>query len=282
MRLKTGVQFKMGFIALVIISPTLFLTGCATPTKSDKRVQSLQLKLKKQRAALQDLKERNLVLEKRSSMGGAEAIESPEGESIGEAIVQSAPAAVLPESFTASTKGVSPVVTARNLPVKLPTKTLAKIPQPLNQAAAQAAPTPISVSSEKTGEHFLYSKILDTYRSKNSNELERTQALLMKSYPESVFIDNAIYLNGLLAFENGDYKKAVTHFDRLLRDYPRSNKAVAALYARASCEKRLGRVMNAKRGYIQVRDLYPGSPEAARVSVELKLLESAALKHRES
>ena len=89
-------------------------------------------------------------------------------------------------------------------------------------------------------------------------------------------------MSGLLAFESGDLRLALRQFDKLLRDYPRSNKAVAALFAKASIEKRTGHIGIAKRGFLQLRDLYPGSPEAARVSVELKLLESASLKQRES
>jgi len=262
----------------IALALSLGLVGCATQPKADKRVHALELKLKKQRALLQDVKERNLVLEKRVKVerGSVEI-----GESIGEAVVTSEPPTPLPASF-APTESVT---TSKNLPNKLPAK-LAVAPAAIIRKPAAPAPTaapvPISVSTEKTGEHFLYSKILETYRTKNQIELERSTQLLIKSYPESVFADNAVYLGGLLAFENQDYKAALAKFDQLLRDYPRSNKAVAAMFAKASVEKRLGRTRDAKRGFIQVRDLFPGSPEAARVSVELKLLEATSLKRRES
>lgn len=256
-------QLKIG-ISLVL---ALLVAGCATQTKSDKRMQVLEMKLKKQRVKLQDLKERNMVLERRAK---SPKVAQEISEQVGEAIVQSEPPAELPGSFEAVAAGTTPKVTvATNAPSKLPAK-------------LAVAPTPISVASEMTGEHFLYSKILETYRSKNKEELDRTQQLLMKSYPESVFADNSLYLAGLLAFEKQDYKTALRQFDKLLSEYPRSNKAVAALFARASVEKRMGRSQDAKRSYMHVRDLYPGSPEAARVSVELKLLEPASVKHRES
>lgn len=160
------------------------------------------------------------------------------------------------------------------LPSKLPAK-LNAAPKP---ALASLPPTPIAVTQEQTGEHYLYSKILETYRTKNSAELARTLSLLMKSYPESVFADNAVYLQGKLAFEAGEPAKALEAFDRILRDFPRSHKAVSALFAKALIQKRLGHTGEAKREFIQVRDFYPGSPEAARVSVELQLL----VKRRES
>jgi TolA-binding protein len=257
------------------------------------------MKIKKQRSLLQDLKERNMVLEKREHLRVVDQVvaESDEmGESIGESIgnteLQSEPPTELPKSFLAA----SPIATPKNLPLKLPTKnssrgpsSLTVVPSPILARTGGAlaavpvglAPTPIAVSSEKTGEHYLYSKVLETYRMKKTEEMQKSIELLLKSYPESVFADNAIYLAGLLAFEGGDLTSALKQFDKLLRDYPRSNKAVAALYAKASIEKRSGRISDAKRGFLQVRDLYPGSPEAARVSVELKLLESASQKHRE-
>ncbi len=279
----------VGFVAFEAILVAGCATGSGASAKNSaesKRIHALEMKIKNQRSILQDLRERNMVLEKRDHLRAVNQIvsESEEmGESIGEPIVQSEPPAILPKSFLAG----SSVVTQKNLPVKLPIKSsqkqsphLAFVPAPILGGAL--APNPIAVSSEKTGEHYLYSKILETYRTSKSDEMKKAVELLLKSYPESVFADNAIYLSGLLAFERGDFTSALNQFDKLLRDYPRSNKAVAALYARASIEKRSGHIGNAKRGFLQVRDLYPGSPEAARVSVELKLLESAAQKHRES
>ena len=293
-------------VVTLITLNVLTIAGCATGTGASsknsaesKRVHALELKIKKQRSILQDLKERNMVLEKREHLRRVDqAVSASEeiGESIGEPIVQSEPPTELPKSFAAAV----PVATPKNLPPKLPIKNQAKlansltvVPAPILAGTVAASlapaaslatttvPTPISVSSEKTGEHYLYSKVLETYRMKKSDEMQKTVELLSKSYPESVFVDNAIYLAGLLAFEGGDLKAALKQFDRLLRDYPRSNKAVAALYAKASIEQRTGHISDAKRGFIQVRDLYPGSPEAARVSAQLKILESASQKRRE-
>lgn len=252
-------------LTLAWIAASLALTtGCATTsagTSDAKAVLALQRRLKKQAALIQDLKERNLVLEKRQHSRAADDVAvSDEGESLAAPAVTSEPPAPLPASFTAGQ--IAPAKVSRTAPV--------------------ATPEPVSVSPAKTGEHYLYSKILETYRSRNALELQKTLGLLLKTYPESVFADNAIYMSGLLAFESGDYASASKAFDKLLKDYPRSNKAVAALFAMASIEKRTGRVLDAKRAFLQLRDLYPGSPEAARVSVELKLLESASLKHRES
>lgn len=245
----------------IVLLAAAALTGCATQTKTpaqSKRMQALERKLKAQQMQIEDLKEKNFVLESRKSLKqqAAEEIKTDE------AIVTSEPPANLPESFKPPQKAT----VSKNLPTMLPSK------------KADTAPPPIAVTPDKTGEHYLYSKVLETYRDRNAEELQRTVELLLKSYPESVFNDRAIYLEGLLAFEQQDFKTAQAKFDKILREYPRSNKAVAAIFAKASIDKRLGHAASARKGFLQVKDLYPGSPEAARVSVELKLLE----KHRES
>jgi TolA-binding protein len=294
-------------LALVV---SVSLVGCATAQQKPKsvvdsgtRVRRLKSQLKKQKSLIQDLKERNLVLEKRKQI---EAASGPE-------IADAEKAADLPGSFDekeiadakayAGGESIGGPAPAPVLPTRLPPKMSAsrkqgieaKIPAKLSQASLAAeiasqepiptpAPvpqTPISVSPAKTGEHFLYSKILETYRSHNEEEMQKTLQLLLKTYPESVFADNALYLSGLLSFEQGNLKLAQKQFERLLKEYPRSNKAVSSLFAKAAIEKRTGRLSSAKKSFVRVRDLYPGSPEAARVSVELKLLESATTKRRE-
>ncbi len=257
------------FVVSLSILLAATLNGCASkPTLSEtKRVQALERKLRKQSARLQDLKERNFVLEKRGVNRGSAAATVPA------TVPASVPAsAAVIDVATGADLGVS---IADPNPVETPPKATA------SKAVASKSSAAISISPEKTGEHYLYSKVLETYRARNPREMETTLGLLLKSYPESVFADNALYLSGLMSFEKGDLSGAKMKFDRLLRDFPRSNKAVAALFAKASMERKIGRANEAKRGFLHVRDLFPGSPEAARVAVELKLIESASLKKRE-
>jgi TolA-binding protein len=269
------------FTYALVVLELVVLAGCASAPKNDQRVHAMELKLKKRKAQLQDLKERNMVLEKRSHLSVTSApavtVEDDRGESIGGPLVTSEPPVALPKSF-ARTSVATSVAMPKILPSKLPAR-ISVVPAPL--LSTQSPPT-VAVSFEKTGEHYLYSKILDTYRTKNIDDMRRTVELLLKSYPDSIFADNAIYLSGLQTFERGDYKSALTTFDKLLRDYPSSNKAVAALFAKGSIQRRTGRPSDARRAFLQLRDLYPGSPEAARATVELKLLESASVKHRET
>lgn len=189
----------------------------------EERIQVLERELRRRQLEIQDLKDRNAVLEARLRRGEPtpEAIETPQKE--------------------APTRAANP---------------------------------------EPTGEQMLYSKILQTYRKRNLSEMEKSLALLMKTYPDSVYADNALYLCGQLAFELGNHQLAGQYMDRVLRDYPKGNKAVSALFAKAIIEKKLARFDQAKRLLEQLRDQYPGSPESMRVATELKLIDMAKTQKR--
>jgi len=218
---------------LFISASCVVLAGCSTlpsaskQTAYEERIRVLEHELRRKQAEIQDLKERNSVLEARLRRGESDPVDSETKE------------------------------------------------------AAPQKETPSRASSlEPTGEQMLYSKILQTYRKRNLGEMEKSLALLLKTYPDSVYADNALYLCGQLAFELGNYKLARQYMDRVLREYPKGNKAVSALYAKAMIEKRLSRLDQAQRLLEQLRDQYPGSPESARVATELKLIERAKTQKR--
>ena len=230
------------------------LLGCAMlspqsgkPVDYAHQMKVLELELKKKNQVIEDLRERNFVLEHRQSV-----ILSQKEKTSGLANEQGDSVAAL---------DATPVSPAERL---------------TDEHAASLA-----VAGEN-GEHFLYSKILETYRTRNQAEMQTTLRLLLRTYPESVFADNALYLSGLLASELGDWRPALTAFDQLIREYPHSNKVVSALFSKATVQKQLGKKPDALRGFQMVRDLFPGSPEASRVSLELKLLNQTSSKRRET
>lgn len=229
--------------ALAAMCAAATLIGCvSTATKKQPpvdyahRIQRLQKQLKKKDLLIEDLKERNLVLEHRGA----------------------APASIP----AAAARPVEPA------PVKEIKEVVEKAPE---------------IPKGENGEHYLYSKIIDTYRSHNADEMKTTLRLLLKTYPDSIFADNALYMSGLQAFEMNDLAAARSAFERLLKEYPRSNKTASTLFLKAEIDKRSGRASDAVRGFKMVRDFFPGSPESFRVSVELKLLQAQATsKRRES
>ena len=297
----------------VLICLSLTLASCASappqPTLAEMRVRQLQRELRKRADELANLKERNMVLERKvTAQRIASVLEK------GQTRQQTAPIA----AATAVTPKTSAQPVAASVRAKLPTKlpaygaksapvAVAQVPAPApaqmqqasNQpiddqlaekiktaqgglvtpemAAADAqAYSPVEVGTEQTGEQRLYSKVLEVYREHRLAEMQKSVSLLLKTYPESIYADNALYLAGLLAFENGDADRASYYMERVLREYPHGNKAVSALFAKAMVEKRRGKPQQARTLLQDVRKYYPGSPEATRANLETKLIDVAA------
>lgn len=239
-------------LATLAIVYGLTLCGCGSVSLSPRgntdvglaaRVRLLEAELRRTRVQLDEAKERNLVLEKREQMRRRE-LDSGE-----------------------LTEAVPVPFAERNSAPKVSVGTKAVVaPPPAREPVVQ------SVGSAETGEHFLYAKVLETYQKRNVAELQKSTQLLLRTYPDSVFSDNALYLSGMLALELGDMARATSFMDRVLNEYPLGNKAVSALFAKGVIEKRSKKPNEAQRLFLKVRGLYPGSPEAARVGLELELL----------
>lgn len=307
-------------LALVLLSVCV-LQGCASLSKSRAsaksersgaklsadKVRSLQQELAQTRRKLEDLKERNLILENQRvaarplspAQGEEKSIPIPFHPSANpdskEPRALASSRILTPEPERAIERNASlgsraPSVRALStIGLQAPHAIGAHAPQakiptvlPKKASPAPAAKPIESVGAAQTGEHFLYSKILETYRKKNMAEMEQSLRLLLKTYPDSVFADNSMYLAGLLAFEREDLSLAHTYMARVIRDFPRGNKTVSAYFAKAGIERKQSRFEEARNTLKKLRALYPGSPEAERVSVELKIIDLQAAKRRES
>lgn len=244
--LLSGAFFLLGLIGC---SSALKLTANSSPRKSTasagtERVRLLEKKLRNKEKELQTLKERNWVLEARVRS----ELKSGDSAKKSDQVEVPAPAAIAPRVSTFN-----------------------EAPEPQRQQPA----TVQNVGTAQTGEHFLYSKVLDSYRNSQAAELEKSVGLLLKTYPDSVFADNALYLAGLLAMESEQLPRAMNYMNQVIRRYPKGNKAVSALFAKGVIQKRQKNHKSARQSFEQVQVLYPGSPEATRVAIELKLLTQA-------
>jgi TolA-binding protein len=143
-----------------------------------------------------------------------------------------------------------------------------------SNATAPVAPTqPVVVeTATENAEHYIYAKIISSYRARHSAELHQAVEMLAKGYPQSVHLDNAYYLLGLSEIAEGHYTQGEVWFDRVLNEQPMGNKAVSALFAKAIAEKRLNHFEQAHTLLQEVQKLYPGSAEAQRSVLEIKLL----------
>lgn len=261
------------WVAPLVAGALASLVGCGTislnserssTARSGERVRVLERELKAKQSQIQNLKERNWVLEQRVKNLEQRVISERRGSSASPEFKGSVPVPFHPSA------AIDNGPDSRSIP----------------DVAGNRPSAPVSrvekIGEAQTGEHFLYSKVLESYRTHQVAELTKSTELLLKTYPTSAFADNAVYLNGMLAFEKGELKTALRWMNDVLRRYPDGNKACAALFAKAIILKKERQYALALRLLLQIQSSYPGSPEAVRAPLEIKLLSLAADGRRES
>lgn len=151
------------------------------------------------------------------------------------------------------------------------TSTAAKLsPKDISQQALLVELTGKDISKEN--DITLYAEMVSAYQ--NDDEIafkSRLQSMLAR-FPQSSYADNALFLAGRMAVDHNNYAEAIKYFARIEKEYPRSNKVVAAKFAKAMTYKKMNLPEFAERNLKEVRARYPGSPESFRADSELKMI----------
>jgi len=145
--------------------------------------------------------------------------------------------------------------------------------------SSYAAPQEDALLKELTGKDMsklsdvdVYSEIVGAYQADDLTSVKSRLKILLKKHPASAYADNALYLAGRLSLDKKNYAEALRYFERVTREYPRSNKVVAAEFAKAIAYNRMNLPQQAKKVFQEVGKKFPGSPEAYRAQSELRLL----------
>jgi TolA-binding protein len=124
----------------------------------------------------------------------------------------------------------------------------------------------------KVNESALYAEIFGAYRASDEIGFKSRMQTFMTRFPTSSYADNVLYLAGRLAFSSNNYAEAIKYYQKVITQFPRSNKVVAAKFAKALAYKKMNLGPQAKSVLADLRQRYPGSPEAFRAENELKLI----------
>ncbi|KHD87677.1 MAG: hypothetical protein OM95_13080 [Bdellovibrio sp. ArHS] len=123
----------------------------------------------------------------------------------------------------------------------------------------------------KENDITLYAEMVSAYQ--NDDEIafkSRLQSLLSR-FPQSSYADNALFLAGRMAVDHNNFAEAIKYFARIEKEYPLSNKVVAAKFAKAMTYKRMNLPEYALLTLKEVRTKYPGSPESFRADAEIRM-----------
>ncbi len=125
---------------------------------------------------------------------------------------------------------------------------------------------------KKMNDSQLYAELLLQYQRGDLLGMKRTLEVLLKKFVSSPHADNALYIMGYASLEKKRFAEGLNYFQRLLKDYPNSNKAVSAEFAKGLAYRSMKLTDLAQQTFYKVRKKYPGSPEYYRAESELKLL----------
>lgn len=131
---------------------------------------------------------------------------------------------------------------------------------------------PISAADLKLSERDMYAELLTAYDNNNQMAFSKYYRAFLKKFPKGVLADDAIYLSALLNLSNKNYGLALKEFNNVITKYPTSNKKVSSLFGKGIALKKMNLNEQAVKALAQVRKQFPGSPEAMRAQVELKMM----------
>lgn len=127
-------------------------------------------------------------------------------------------------------------------------------------------------SFQKMNEDDLYSSLIKSYQAKDKAVFDYQIKIYMKKYSQHSRADDVLFLAGNLATHHKDYGMSLQYYNKVLSNYPYSNKTVSALYAKGAVLKKMNLEGLAKDVFQAVVVKYPGSLDASRAEKELRLL----------
>lgn len=131
---------------------------------------------------------------------------------------------------------------------------------PEEQASEQVSEFLMSLS-----EKSVYAKAIEAFRQRSPSILARATRILLKTYPESVHLDNAIFLNAKLAFLQEQWEEVKEWSYELEKKFPFSNKLAAVLVLSGLAHLQLGENAEANRRFLNIYQQFPGSYEAEKI-----------------
>lgn len=136
-------------------------------------------------------------------------------------------------------------------------------------ASGGAAMPPISANT-------LYQNALRDYTSGNYKLSRQEFTDYIKHFPTNDLASNAQFYLGEIDYAQGDFKGAISAYNEVLTNYPKSFKLAACLLKKGMAELELGLRTRGTRDLREVVRRFPGTDESHRAEGELRQIERAS------
>jgi tol-pal system protein YbgF len=143
---------------------------------------------------------------------------------------------------------------------------------PASGGAEGAAPTPSPSPSGMApiSADTLYQNGLRDLTSGKYDLARQEFSDYIHNFPSNDLAGNAEFYLGEIAYAQNDYKTAISSYDTVLANYPKSFKLAASLLKKASAEIELGMKASGIRDLREVVRRFPGSDESRRAQAKLR------------
>jgi tol-pal system protein YbgF len=98
----------------------------------------------------------------------------------------------------------------------------------------------------------------------------------IKNFPSNDLASNAQFYLGEIFYAQNDFTNAISSYDSVLTNYPKSFKLAASMYKKGMSELELGLKASAIRDLREVDRRFPGSDESRRAAAKLREIGAAA------
>lgn len=129
-----------------------------------------------------------------------------------------------------------------------------------------AAPAPASASAQQ-----MYDASLAQLRRGSASTGRAGLREMLAAYPKSELVPDALYFVGQ-SFSSENPDSATSYYRKVVKEYPTSSRAPAALYGLGLLAERQGDKTGAREAYNQLLKSYPKSDEAALARDRLKAI----------
>jgi tol-pal system protein YbgF len=141
---------------------------------------------------------------------------------------------------------------------------------PAGAADNSAPPPPAASGRPGISADTLYQNGLRDWSTGKSDLAHQEFSDYIQNFPNNDLAGNAQFYLGEIAYAQGDYKTAITSYDTVLANYPKSFKLAASLLKKASAEIEMGMKASGIRDLREVERRFPGSDEARRAQAKLR------------
>lgn len=231
------------------------------------RVDALQLEVQQLRGQLEDQQHQSEGIKDRQRelyLDVDRRMSRLEREGGGSAV------APQPSSSTGSTTPAplisAPLTTASTVPATTPVATTAQ-PTP--------APSVVVDPQQLAEERAAYQKAFDLLRELRYEQATAAFRDFLKHYPNGRYAHIAQYWLGEAAYARRDFTQAISDYQALLANHPRSGKRADAMLKIGYSYQELKKPAESKRMMEQLIELYPDSTEAGQARNQLRRMKKS-------